>query len=80
MFITDKNFVDFTGQKFGRYLVIDFAETRISRSGNKVYYWLVSCQCKRRKVVSTNKLRVAKYQDCTCDSLEEKGSNALVVL
>lgn len=68
MFSSDPEFVDYTGQRFGRYLVIDFAETRISRSGSKVYYWLVSCECKRKKIVSTNKLRVGKYQRCDCKS------------
>jgi hypothetical protein len=80
MFSTDKDFEDFTGQRFGKYLVLDFAETRISRSGLKIYYWLVSCRCKRRKVVSTNKLRAAKYQVCECDKVLQKSKHNATVL
>ena len=66
MFTSDPDFIDLTGQTFGRYRVLDFAETRISRSGAKFHYWLVVCRCKRQMVISTNKLRVGQYQGCDC--------------
>ena len=66
MFSSDPDFIDYTGQVFGKYFVIDFAETRISRSGAKFNYWLVRCKCKRKKVISTYKLEAGKYQTCDC--------------
>ena len=71
MFLSSKDFIDLSGRRFGKYYVIDFAEVRISRSGAKCHYWLVSCSCKRRKVVSTNSLRIAQYKKCDCVTKKE---------
>lgn len=80
MFSTDKDFVDLTGQRFGKYLVLDFAETRISRSGLKVYYWYVSCTCRRRRIVSTYKLDSARYQTCKCNDALQNSKQCNTVL
>lgn len=54
------NFIDLTGQKFGRLTVIkrDFSKKRTA--------WLCKCECGKEKVVISNDLRSGKTKSCGC--------------
>lgn len=55
------NFIDLTGQKFGRLTVIELAETK-----NWNVYWKCKCECGNYTTVLSSKLRVERTQSCGC--------------
>lgn len=57
--------LDLVGQRFGRWIVIAFAEVK---SGNTC--WLCECVCGNRKVVSGNILKRRKSKSCGCWDME----------
>lgn len=63
-----RNETELIGQTFGKLKVIDFAGSQPRKDGERVRYWLCECSCPdhNRVVVSTDKLRSGKKQDCGC--------------
>jgi hypothetical protein len=53
--------VDIAGQRFGRLLVLSYAETR-----QKKAYWLCRCDCGAERVVCGGNLRKGTSQSCGC--------------
>lgn len=53
--------IDLTGQRFGRWTVLQKAESR-----NKHVYWLCKCDCGTIKEVKGASLREGKSQSCGC--------------
>lgn len=59
-------FIDLTGQRFGRWIVI-------RRDADKAYRhptWLCRCDCGNTGVVTGQNLRVGKSQSCGCRNLD----------
>lgn len=66
--------IDLTGQKFGRWTVLERAP-KPEDSHSTSAFWLCRCECGTEKVVSGNVLRQGKSQSCGCynvDSHAEK--------
>lgn len=60
------NFIDLTGQKFGRLTVIERINDYISPSGEKRVQWKCQCECGTICQVLTKQLRNGKTQSCGC--------------
>ena len=60
------NFIDLTGQKFGKLTVIKRVEDHQKPSGNSLVQWLCKCECGSEKVVSAESLRSGHTQSCGC--------------
>ncbi len=54
-------FKNLIGQKFGRYLVLELAETK-----NKRIRWLCKCDCGEERIVQSNNLISGQCQSCGC--------------
>ena len=53
--------VDLTGQRFGRLIVLEFAEIRKNKS-----YWKCQCDCGNIKIISATSLKSEKTKSCGC--------------
>lgn len=62
------NFIDMTGQAFGRWTVISRAENIRNKSGKSRSEagWLCKCECGNEKVISGKALRAGLSQSCGC--------------
>lgn len=64
-------FIDLTGQKFGRWTVLEKAPSK-----NKAVYWICQCECGEIKEVKAASLRSGKSKSCGClqkDLLSNRG-------
>ena len=61
------NFIDITGKKFGRWLVI---EMDLSCDKNRVH-WICRCDCGTKKSVSAKELRTGRTKSCGCLNREQ---------
>lgn len=61
---------DLTGQKFGRWTVIDRASDLITASGNHFTRWNCICDCGTKKEVNANSLLSGRSTSCGCYSKE----------
>ena len=61
------NYIDLTGQKFGRWTVISRAP---SKPNSQATYWLCDCQCGKRKAVNSSALRGSISKSCGCLRIE----------
>jgi hypothetical protein len=59
-------FIDLTGQRFGRLVVIEKTENPRSTEKSKIRYWLCKCDCGNNSVVSTHNLRNGTTKSCGC--------------
>jgi very-short-patch-repair endonuclease len=57
---------DLTGKRFGRLVVIERAETKISPSGNHRTQWLCQCDCGNKKIIPGSTLVHGGTQSCGC--------------
>jgi len=62
-------FIDLTGQKFGRLVVLRF----ISKNNRYHKYWLCRCDCNKKKIIREDSLRSGNTQSCGC--LFREGNN-----
>ena len=60
------NFVDLTGQRFERRLVLSYVGSKINSSGEKYSVWLTKCDCGKIEEASTGTLRASKSCGCLC--------------
>jgi len=58
-------FIDLTGQRFGRLLVVDNAPKIIRKSGT-VIRWNCKCECGRTTIATTQDLKRGHTQSCGC--------------
>lgn len=68
--------IDLTGKSFGRLIVKERIENRVTSGGNSVVMWRCVCSCGNDTRVSSNSLRCGKVKSCGCLSKEmaiEKG-------
>lgn len=66
-------FIDLTGQRFGRWTVINRAPDHFTKSGNRITMWNCICDCGNEKAVIANSLRKGTTFSCGCYSAEQKG-------
>ena len=67
--------IDITGNRYGRLVVIEKDEDRISKSGNRTKMWKCKCDCGNIKTVSQQCLIHGRTQSCGCynkDSIRER--------
>ena len=57
---------DLTNKKFGKLLVISFAEKKKKPSGQYSYYWFCKCDCGKTIKVSATHLKSGHTQSCGC--------------
>lgn len=55
------SFIDITGQRFGKLVVMAFAETK-----NKKVYWHCQCDCGNECVVRSDQVRSGHTKSCSC--------------
>ena len=65
-------FIDLTGQQFGRWTVIDRGADHFTKSGTRLTMWNCVCECGTPKVVSTQSLRKGTSTSCGCYAKENK--------
>lgn len=58
--------IDYTGQRFGRLIVIKRVESRITASGRKRAVWECVCDCGRTCLVDAAHLRGRYTKSCGC--------------
>jgi len=63
---------DMTGQRFGRLVVLEQAESRIT---NRSAYWLCQCDCGNEVVVRGNSLRRGDTKSCGCLGRENRAQS-----
>lgn len=68
-----KNRIDLTGRRFGRLLVLSYAETNTRRA-----YWLCLCDCGTEKVISGKSLRRGTTTSCGCLNREKCSERATI--
>lgn len=66
------SFIDLTGQRFGRWTVIDRGTDHFTKSGTRITMWNCVCDCGNRKEVSANSLKRGASTSCGCYSTEVK--------
>lgn len=60
------NFIDMTGQRFGRLVVIGLAEPHISPNGRKRNRWTCICDCGKKTVAYRDNLLSGAKVSCGC--------------
>ena len=73
-------FVDLTGQRFGRLIVIERADDYISPSGYKYVMWHCRCNCGNEIDVKTSSLNNGNTKSCGCLARETNSKNHQVDL
>ena len=67
----EANFLDLTGQRFGRLTVIKEADKYISPQGLKFAQWLCKCDCGNDTIVLATNLKKGTTKSCGCYSIEQ---------
>lgn len=67
----EANFLDLTGQRFGRLTVIKEVDKYISPQGLKFVQWLCKCDCGNDTVVLATNLKTGTTTSCGCYSIEQ---------
>lgn len=64
------NFIDLTGKRFGRLLVIKRAENYKKLSGKTSTTWVCRCDCGEEKVIRGTDLKMGRSTSCGCYNRE----------
>lgn len=72
--MTPNNFVDLTGQSFGRLTVIRKGNGRYTKGGQYKTTWICKCACGNEKEIDAQKLKKGKTVSCGCYMKEVTGS------
>lgn len=60
------NFIDLTGQRFGRWTIIGRAPTRHTKSGSRIPMWNCVCDCGVKREVRAQHLKSGATKSCGC--------------
>lgn len=66
------NFIDITGERYGRLTAVSRAADRFTKSGIRITMWNCRCDCGNMTVVASNTLRRGQTISCGCYSREVK--------
>jgi hypothetical protein len=61
----NNNRIDLTGQKYGRWLVLN-EEPKPEEMKERYRYWLCQCECGNRKILNMKHLRRGHSKSCGC--------------
>lgn len=64
--MSDARGSSFVGQRFGRYVIVGFFDTKRYRSGYVAQRFLCRCDCGNVKVVFANNLKSGATRSCSC--------------
>lgn len=70
---------DMTGMKFGKLTVIERAENRIYRNGEKKGVWKCLCDCGNYRYVTTHQLKRWENPNCGCESGQNRDEYGHIV-
>ena len=70
-----RNFIDMTGQRFGKLTVLHEAE---KEAGKKGVYWVCQCDCGNTREYSEKYIRSGKVQSCGCLTVNNKENHTLI--
>jgi CDGSH-type Zn-finger protein len=62
---TAANFQDLTGQRFGRLVVLERSESKMTKAGLRTY-WLCRCDCGNEKIAPASTLKKGTCTSCGC--------------
>lgn len=67
-------FIDLTGQRFGKLIVVERVKTpnHIKYKGNT--YWKCACDCGNEKIIQGRSIRIGHSTSCGCLDLQNKKS------
>lgn len=68
-------FIDLTGQRFGRLVVIEKGEPHITSGGQYITTWKCKCDCGNITIVQAPKLKKGHTTSCGCIVKENKGAH-----
>jgi hypothetical protein len=60
------SFVDLTGNRYGKLVVLERSEDAITKSGKKLVTWKCRCDCGKLCVVRSANLKSGNTQSCGC--------------
>lgn len=66
------NYIDLSGQRFGRLIVLKRCGHHTNKSGKKNILWQCICDCGNISLVQSRNLRVGKTSSCGCWATEQK--------
>jgi hypothetical protein len=69
---------DLTGQTFGRLVVLERSENRISPNGKPKTRWLCLCSCGNKKIIDASSLKSSAIVSCGCYQKEMASKASLV--
>jgi hypothetical protein len=58
--------IDLTGERFGKWTVVEKSERPITSSPSKPLYWKCKCDCGNEGIVPSHSLRCHKSESCGC--------------
>ena len=76
------SFIDISGQRFGKLLVVDLDRRRIEerkKSGKKqILYWNCICDCGNKKSIDSYTIRTGQSQSCGCYGIEQRRKSTTI--
>ena len=64
--ISEREFIDLTGQRFGLLTAVSRADNYVSKAGNMASRWNCICDCGNTAIVNSNSLRRGLTKSCGC--------------
>lgn len=68
-------FIDLTGQRFGRWTVIEIGSDYVSPRGSVIHRWSCKCDCGNNGLVDGSSLINGKSKSCGCIKKEKRAHN-----
>lgn len=65
-------FIDLTGERFGRLIVLKRSEDKILPCGKSVVRWICLCDCGKNCIVNSKELRSGITNSCGCYGAEQR--------
>jgi len=62
------NSIDLTGQRFGKWLVLEKANRPPTNSRSKPLYWRCKCACGNESIIPSHNLRCKRTTNCGCET------------
>ncbi|MEE0989629.1 MAG: hypothetical protein U0L02_09745 [Kandleria vitulina] len=73
---SERNFIDITGDRFGRLMAVKIDHRELDSCGNSDYFWECRCDCGNTIVVQGSVLRRGDTKSCGCLQSEESAKRA----
>lgn len=73
---SERNFIDITGRRFGRLIVLTIDHKEQDSAGNTAYFWRCRCDCGNEIVVQGDVLKRGDTKSCGCLQAEQSAKRA----